>query len=453
MVRLLNRVRRPAVALATALSVALGGAAAASAVVGGESAADAAYAFVAKVNFGPVGQMGSRGCSGVLVAPRYVATATACFPLPADGDFSDELPALPSTVTFAATKPAGSPRVVRIIDVDASGDALLAMLAEPVTDIVPPVDVIAQPKAGDAVSVAGYGGTGAEWAASDRPQVAPFRIEQILNYSELEIASAGAALCRGDAGAPVLVNDAGRWRLLGIVTESGMGGCYGVADGNSRARAMLQPGLASGSGLQAAFFADFEEPEKAPFVDTPYSATSTANVVGYCCSLKGPESKIDGTRSAPGSRGSRSLLYSGKDNSATKSFAFNKLFTTTAVPVVKKSVLSYWIYPMSGGSTAGKNSTCVVVDLTFSNGKLLRDSGLTDQYGNSVHPARRCGVVPLDRWTEVKVPIGDFASGLQVTSVNVGYEQAANTGGYRGYVDRISIGYGFFCVVGKVCAF
>lgn len=57
---------------------------------------------------------------------------------------------------------------------------------------------------------------------------------------------------------------------------------------------------------------------------------------------------------------------------------------------------------------------------------------------------------PLNRWNKVDVPLGRVAEGKRVTRINVGYDQPANTGGYRGYVDDISFYYACSAVPGTV---
>jgi hypothetical protein len=62
-----------------------------------------------------------------------------------------------------------------------------------------------------------------------------------------------------------------------------------------------------------------------------------------------------------------------------------------------------------------------------------------DQRGVKAHPASQCTKIQLDTWNFVRVPLGAIANGKQITQINVGYDQPANTGGYRGFVDDISI--------------
>ncbi|HLG77230.1 MAG TPA: hypothetical protein VKX46_12505, partial [Ktedonobacteraceae bacterium] len=89
---------------------------------------------------------------------------------------------------------------------------------------------------------------------------------------------------------------------------------------------------------------------------------------------------------------------------------------------------------------SGTNSSCVAIDLIFRDGTNLRDSGATDQHGNRAHPAYQCGHLTMDAWNQVIVNLGAFVNGKTIVRLDVGYDQPANTGGYRGYIDDISIG-------------
>lgn len=62
-----------------------------------------------------------------------------------------------------------------------------------------------------------------------------------------------------------------------------------------------------------------------------------------------------------------------------------------------------------------------------------------DQNGNQLSPSGQCGHLALDTWDRVTSTIGAVAAGKAIARLNVGYDQAPNTGGYRGYVDDVSI--------------
>ncbi|MEV2210922.1 hypothetical protein AB0H86_05350 [Streptomyces sp. NPDC050997] len=108
------------------------------------------------------------------------------------------------------------------------------------------------------------------------------------------------------------------------------------------------------------------------------------------------------------------------------------------------TTLSYWIFPQSDATTpwvsAGSDdSTCVAVDLIFTDGSDLRDSDATDQSGTGMHPADQCGHLTLDAWNHVTVNLGAVKAGQAISKILVGYDRPGATGGYRGYLDDLSI--------------
>ncbi|WP_106318876.1 hypothetical protein [Actinoplanes italicus] len=179
-------------------------------------------------------------------------------------------------------------------------------------------------------------------------------------------------------------------------------------------------------------------------VDIGAGHGAAMNVGGVCCSLTGPElATSNSVAEADGARtGTGVLFYSGKDNDLTYSYAYLKAFDLRHLTLRRDAVLSYWIYPQStatSGMVSGSNSTCVAIDLVYTDGTNLRDSSLVDQRGNRAHPAYQCGKLTLDTWNEVVVPVGTSGVGKQIETVTIGYDQPANTGGYRGFIDDIKI--------------
>ncbi len=204
----------------------------------------------------------------------------------------------------------------------------------------------------------------------------------------------------------------------------------------------------SGSG---SFSTSFESGQPQPtWTDTVDGAGQPAgglsNVGGICCGLSGPEM---GTRNETAHTGGTGLMYSGMDNSATTSYAYMEVFNFSGqnLTVGPNTTLTYWIFPQSPSGntvganlTSGNNSSCVAIDLIFSDNTNLRDSGATNQYGIREHPAFQCGHLTMNAWNQVVVNLGAFVNGKTIARLDVGYDQPGNTGGYRGYIDDISIG-------------
>lgn len=101
-------------------------------------------------------------------------------------------------------------------------------------------------------------------------------------------------------------------------------------------------------------------------------------------------------------------MYSGSAGGQAADFAYTQVFDTSAAPptIGPNTTLSYWIFPQSSAGLAGvsgNNSSCVALNLVFSYGSALRNSGVLDQNGNRLHPAQQCGsshvgpVEPRDR--------------------------------------------------------
>ena len=419
------------------------GAGPAAAITGGADADDK-YPFVAHLAVGDT----ERACSGTLVHPQLVLTAAACF-ADEQGAVRAGEPATRSTVTVGRSDLAGGTggTVTTVTDLipHPDRDLVLARLEVPAT--AAPIAVATDaPEAGESLIVAGFGRTRTDWV--------PGRLKQgrstvdTVSGPTLDLAGgeSAAGVCKGDAGGPAFRERDGAVELVAVHHGSNQAGCLGEAQGAPRStetrvddvRAWIVgnfPGFATG----------FEAGQPAPhFVNAIDDAGAghggIRNVGGVCCSLTGPQADVRAERPTHG--GTTMLMYSGKDNNATSSFAYTKVFKPGNLRVRRSTVLSYWIYPQSTASNSGvsgTNSTCVAIDLVYTDGGTLRDSAVTDQRGNRAHPAHQCNTLPLDTWTEVVLRIGDVADGKQIATISVGYDQPANVGGYRGYIDDIAI--------------
>ncbi|WP_433061023.1 GDSL-type esterase/lipase family protein [Dactylosporangium sp. CS-033363] len=160
------------------------------------------------------------------------------------------------------------------------------------------------------------------------------------------------------------------------------------------------------------------------------SAGAAIGVGGYCCALTAAESS---PRAEVAHSGTSALLYSGSDNSTTQSYSYQRIYAAD-VPLVASSVLSYWIYPQQA------TGTFVGVDLQFTDGSALRDSGAVDQFGVRAHPQFQGegGRLVVGQWNLVRVNLGGLA-GRTVSRIDVGFDRPTGTGPFRGYVDDIAI--------------
>ncbi len=175
------------------------------------------------------------------------------------------------------------------------------------------------------------------------------------------------------------------------------------------------------------------------WANTPAFNGGIANIGGICCNVTGPELDV---RPGTGKTGDTALMYSGVDNSTTKSFGYLKAMALSRITIKPTTTLSYWIYPQTNTvlpTIKAANSTCVAIDLLFSDGSNMRDSGVKDTKGNRIHPQTQCNKLTPGQWNEVTVPLGQTLNGKKPTTLIVGYDQPANTGAYRGLIDDIKI--------------
>jgi hypothetical protein len=199
------------------------------------------------------------------------------------------------------------------------------------------------------------------------------------------------------------------------------------------------------SGYSTSFESGQPQPSWTDTVDTSDAhGGGLVAVGGICCGLSGPEAGVRSGEQAH--TGTAALMYSGSAT-ASNAHAYMQVIDLSAapLPVDASTVLTYWIFPQSNATStwvpAGStDSECVAVDMIFSDGSDLRDSGVKDQNGITVHPASMCGHLSLDTWNQVTVNLGSVKSGLLIDKITLGYDQASGaSGGYRGYIDDLSI--------------
>jgi hypothetical protein len=183
--------------------------------------------------------------------------------------------------------------------------------------------------------------------------------------------------------------------------------------------------------------------------DPPLSHTNTvdndapggglSNVGPIVSSASEPELVV---RSENSQSGHQAIMYSGKATGAATDYAYLSAFDVTGqnLTVSTGMHLSYWVFPQSPSNstmTSGSNSDFVALDLVFTDGSDLRDSGLTDQHGTRLHPENQGSQLVPDTWNYVTVDLTPLA-GKTVSRIDVGYDHPNGNGGYRGYVDDIA---------------
>ncbi|MEU7785879.1 ricin-type beta-trefoil lectin domain protein [Amycolatopsis sp. NPDC049159] len=185
----------------------------AGAIAGGSQAAEGTYSYVAKVN------TAGRGCTGALVAPQWVLTATTCF-----GDAATPAgpPPAAATVTVGGRTTAVASLVPR-----PDRNLVLARLDAPVFTVAPVALGTSPVSTGETLRLAGYGRTATEWVP-DRLSTATFTVAS-STATTLNV-TADATTCKGDAGGPALRETGGATELVAINNASWQHGCIGETE-------------------------------------------------------------------------------------------------------------------------------------------------------------------------------------------------------------------------------
>jgi V8-like Glu-specific endopeptidase len=209
--------------LITSLATGLGTATPARAIGGGQPAPDGSYPFVVKLN------IGDRSCTGALVDPQWVVTASTCFDNSPAGP-----PQQPTTATIGRTVLSHNDGQVRSIVhlVPRPGrNIVLARLGTPVTDVTPVKIGTSAPQPGDVLEVAGFGRTTTEWVP-DQLHTATFSVESVADATLNIIGKTprAVATCKGDAGGPAFRESNSGIELLAINHTSWQHGCLGETE-------------------------------------------------------------------------------------------------------------------------------------------------------------------------------------------------------------------------------
>ncbi|MFJ6614346.1 trypsin-like serine protease [Streptomyces sp. NPDC091289] len=196
----------------------------------GDAVASNIYAFTAKLEIGEGGT--KRACTAALINPQWVVTASSCFTTGTTILVRGK-PATKTTATIGRTDLTATgghvSEITELVPYEGR-DLVVARLATPAAGIST-VGIATTPvAAGTTLAVAGYGRTETEWVPN-KLHAGSFIVNAVSEPSlDISGATDGSAICKGDAGGPVLRQDDGTVALVGVSGHSWQGGCIGETE-------------------------------------------------------------------------------------------------------------------------------------------------------------------------------------------------------------------------------
>jgi len=209
--------------------------------VTGAQVGDTEDQFAVKLHIG-TGTDRERSCSGTLVDQQWVLTAASCFAADPQQGFkiSAGAPTDTTVVTLGGDRPLAAEiikqKVLQLVP-HPDRDLVMARIDNatttqdpidgPFADISPADVGSSQPAQGDQLRAVGFGRTADEWVPG-RAHTGAFAVDTVesATFAISPSTSGGAALCKGDAGAPVLRQTGASIEVTGVVTAAWDGGCF-----------------------------------------------------------------------------------------------------------------------------------------------------------------------------------------------------------------------------------
>lgn len=173
-----------------------------------------------------------RACSAALVDREWLLTAASCFAAnPAqDLTVTAGVPAKRTTATIGRsdlTATGGAERQVVELVPRPDRDVVLARLNRPVTNVTPVAVATATPGVGEELTFAGFGRTKTEWAPL-KLHSGTYAVESSTATAATVSGKNGVAACMGDSGGPVFRGTGASAQLIGLISKSAHGGCFGT---------------------------------------------------------------------------------------------------------------------------------------------------------------------------------------------------------------------------------
>ncbi|MGW6651440.1 trypsin-like serine protease [Streptomyces rubiginosohelvolus] len=196
----------------------------------GTAVANGTHIFTAKIEIREGDT--KRACTGALIDPRWIVSASNCFTT-GTATLVRGKPAAKATATIGRTSLTSSgghvSDIVEVVPYEGR-DLVMARLAAPAAGISPVGIATTPATAGTTLTAVGYGRTQTEWVPN-KLHAGSFLVNAVTGAAlNIVGASAGSAICKGDAGGPVLRQDGGTVALVGVSGASWQGGCIGETE-------------------------------------------------------------------------------------------------------------------------------------------------------------------------------------------------------------------------------
>jgi hypothetical protein len=226
-----------------------------------------------------------------------------------------------------------------------------------------------------------------------------------------------------DLPAHIAVSASAEAALVGTVFERGP---LRVEGARKRVRAFCnsasaRPAAAVAVGVPTAYATSFEPGE-------PEAATDLVVKRG------GGIRKVSGSHCGAVARkdahgGGHAVWLRGESDDPAYSFVYH-VVAEAPIAVMPDTSLSYWIKPLN------ENGRSTAIDLYFSDGKVLRETGTLDAEGRGAHPGAKKG--PVGVWTKIEVPLGKLA-GKAIETVMMAYDTREGGGPFEVLFDDLRI--------------
>ncbi len=185
--------------------------------------------------------------------------------------------------------------------------------------------------------------------------------------------------------------------------------------------ASARPATVAAGNMTAAYVTSFEPGE-------PSAATDT--MVKRGGGLRKVSANRCGTAARTDSRsGGHAVLLRGVSDDPAYSFVY-QMVSDKPVFIMPDTTLTYWIKPLN------ENGRSTAIDLLFSDGKALRETGTADSEGRGTHPGAKKGTIGV--WTKIEVPLGKFA-GKAIEAIMAAYDTRQGGGAFEVLFDDLRI--------------